>query len=273
MVSLKDVIEFAKTAWANRDAARRAVRYIRRWWKTSHVLLIGPGGTGKTTLARLLAGETDRLTAAPWEYGESYLIERFRMGKRDHVEMVVTPGQKVRRPSTWASVQAELAAGKYRGVILVSAFGYHTPARVGLKQLKPGMSKEEAWASYLTECRSDEVGVLRQLTESLVASPKKVWLLSVVAKQDLWVADEADAHAFYSSGEYDRIVRDVSARRTPQSFCHEIAFVSLLIANLISPKAELLRKNTAGYDQRAQTESVRRLFEAIGQLLVWEAGS
>lgn len=164
-----------------------------------------------------------------------------------------------------------MAAGRYKGVIVVSAFGHHTPARLGLKQLKPGVPKESALEGYFADCRSDEVGVLRQISEPLAASPNKVWLLSVVAKQDLWVAEEARAHEFYSSAEYDQIVKDVAARRGARSFRHETAFVSLLIANMVSPKGETLKKNAAGYDQRAQIESVRRLYEAIGQLLLWEA--
>src|SRR5437868_181225 len=84
------------------------------------ILIIGPGGTGKTTLARLLSGRYDWLTDSPWEYRESAGVEVFPLPDDPKIQLVVPPGQHHRRPSGWADVEADLAAGKYRGVILLA---------------------------------------------------------------------------------------------------------------------------------------------------------
>lgn len=103
----------------------------------------------------------------------------------------------------------------------------------------------------------------------LAECPKKVWLLSVVTKQDVWCREDVAARQFYA-GPYADIVREVADRRGTKPFRHEVAFVSLTISNFVAADGERLRPNAEGYDQRLQVESVRRLFHAVGQLLVWE---
>src|SRR5262249_9608749 len=57
------------------------------------ILVIGPGGTGKTTLARLLSGDrpADPLEL-PGEYVESMQIERYEV-ENPSAEVIVPPGQ------------------------------------------------------------------------------------------------------------------------------------------------------------------------------------
>ena len=90
------------------------------------ILIIGAGGVGKTTLARILSGDFDWLLGEPWRYSQSFTIEVTTLKDDPKVKVVVPPGQPIRRESTWADIEGGLAGGKYRGVIVVSANGYHT---------------------------------------------------------------------------------------------------------------------------------------------------
>ncbi len=90
------------------------------------ILIIGPGGTGKTTLAKLLSGQMGGwVFGDAWKYAESYTEEHYTLVDDPGVEIVVPPGQDSRRKS-WADVRADITAGRYSGVIVVAAFGRHT---------------------------------------------------------------------------------------------------------------------------------------------------
>ena len=90
------------------------------------ILVIGAGGTGKTTFSRLLEGHLDWLDDPPGEYVESMGVDRLLLTDDSGLEVVVAPGQAHRRESTWPELLADLTKGIYRGVVLVNAFGYHT---------------------------------------------------------------------------------------------------------------------------------------------------
>jgi hypothetical protein len=93
---------------------------------TSKILIVGSGGVGKSTLGKLFAWECDWTVSQKPTYFESRDIEEYPLGDDKSVSIVVLPGQKHRRNPTWSSVNADISAGKYEGVILVGAFGYHT---------------------------------------------------------------------------------------------------------------------------------------------------
>jgi len=83
------------------------------------------GGVGKTTLIKLLDGEYATLMQPPGLYKESLGVEktRVRLTSKDknkksttlHTEIVVTPGQKHRRDSTWTGYHQRLQEAKFVG--------------------------------------------------------------------------------------------------------------------------------------------------------------
>src|SRR3954452_14963723 len=134
MIGWKDALEIGKWAWDNRAGVKPVLASFQRWWRKSKILIIGPGGTGKTTLARMLSGEFDWLTDSPWRYDEDIAVTKHKLRNDATTQLVVLPGQAHRLPSSWSGLGEQLAAGQYRGVILVTAFGYHSLARIRYKQ-------------------------------------------------------------------------------------------------------------------------------------------
>lgn len=137
------------------------------------VLVLGPGGVGKTTFGKLLSGDADLLFELPHVYDESLQTEIIPVaGASEGAGIIIPPGQEHRREATWSQLFQELAAGKFRGVILVVAYGYHNH-EIGQgvsykehplyrQQVKP-KSKEKFLRDFLVARRQDELAVLRQL--------------------------------------------------------------------------------------------------------------
>src|SRR5439155_19898988 len=93
--------------WKNKDWIAARFGELKAWYhrgkgtkKEPGILILGPGGAGKSTLARLLAGEYDYLRDLPGEYEESVGVETYVLKDSPRVEVVVPPGQRQRREAT-----------------------------------------------------------------------------------------------------------------------------------------------------------------------------
>ncbi len=274
--------------WNNRAEVAERVKRVYHWvcgdgsgaGPGSHILILGAGGVGKTTLSGLISGQFDFLTRPPWEYQESYDTETAPVagetGQERAIELVIPPGQDHRRAGTWGEVFADLGSGKFRGVVLTSAFGYHSLGATSFKSHRlyrgnPG--KRKFLAAFLDDRRAEELAVLGQIIPHLQAAAGKVWLLSLVTKQDVWWAKRADVKRHYEEGAYRDAVRQLLSHRGAGQFRHEFAYASLVIGNFVTGLKETLQPNTAGYDHHAYVESVHRLFETLDALRTWEGES
>jgi hypothetical protein len=268
-------------AWDRRDQILEFLGRLRAWFRgegkpesAPGILILGPGGTGKTTLARLLSGDVDLLLDSPGVYEASVRVERYELLGSPGAEIVVPPGQKHRRGSDWAEFLADVAGGMYRGLILVTAYGHQSIARDSYQQhpLYAG-NKDKFLAALLDQQRAEELTILEQLVPVLRVAPNRLWLLSVVAKQDLWWPNRQEVERHYREGVYQVRLAEVFGERGHQERRHEVCPVSLVIQNWTTRTAgERLRPNAEGYDQTLQVASIRQLLETIDALRQWEAG-
>src|SRR5215213_3032424 len=137
----------AAWAWAKRDQILGRLHGVYEWYKGKDnrpIAILGPGGTGKSTLSRLLCGEYEFLFDAPKAYEESLDTEKSKL-KDSRIEMVVPPGQEHRREATWTELYRDVADGKFRGIILLSAYGYHSFGDISYKLHRAYKGDDEAF--------------------------------------------------------------------------------------------------------------------------------
>ena len=271
-------LQILNWAWDRKDAIAQSIANLYKWFRGNSgpdergILIIGPGGTGKTTLARLLSGEYDWLRDSPWEYKQSLDTEHSRLKDDPTVELVAPPGQPFRREFAWPDLLSDLSAGKYRGVIFTVSYGYHSLTVTSHRDhvLFTGR-KEEFLKAYTADRRADELRVLQQLASHLAACPRPIWLLVAVVKQDLWTGSQREVEGYYRGDFYREF--DIVQRALGDRFRVEFVFGSLVVCNFETQQGERLASNEAGYDQRDQVQSIRHLFEVVAALKAWEEKS
>ena len=270
-----------KWLWDNKGWVLAKLKDVYGWFRGESksnqskrgILIIGPGGVGKTTLGRLLSGNYDLLIDTPWRYDESLEIERYTLSGNHAVEVVVPPGQRHRREASWSDLQKDLASGVFRGVIILVANGFHTLG-IGYKDHTLYQNNKKSFLKeYLVDCRKDELAILKNLVPFLRSCSKKVWLLTVVAKQDLWWDARAEVVRHYARGSYGKTIGNIQRQKDPRGFHHEIAFASLVIQNFSDSTGIKLKANCLGYDHPLQLDSLRKVFETVDSLKNWESGS
>jgi hypothetical protein len=219
----------------------------------------------------MLSGQLDWLEDIPGRYRESVDLETFALSDDPDVEVVVAPGQLYRRASTWPELLVQVSSGVFRGVILMNAFGYHTFSTPSYRshQLYQG-SKPEFMKAFFSDRLADEIRVLKQLVPHLSACRQKVWLLSLVAKQDLWWTRQGAVEEHYHRGEYAREVATIAHSLGDHTFRHEVVLLSLIIRNLETLVGESLAETEAGYDMKRLTESLQHLVNVFTGLRTWE---
>jgi hypothetical protein len=217
------------------------------------------------------------LFGLPSNYDESLEVESYPLKDVPDLEILVPLGQEHRREATWGAELAKLAAGEFRGLILVAAYGYHNHEIGTLTSYKDHRlfkgNKDEFLRAFLQDRRDQELRILRELSPK-VTPPLggKFWLLTIVTKQDLRWDNRAEAESFCRGGEYAAEIAKIQNRHGGQLFRHELALSSLVISNFMTGKSELLKPNTAGYDHEHHIQSLQALFDKLAGLRRWEEG-
>jgi energy-coupling factor transporter ATP-binding protein EcfA2 len=268
-------------AWENRKWVKDEFKALISWFSSSReikganrfILIIGPGGVGKSTAARMLAGDIEASTFIPEPYAESVSVERVRLADDNDVEIVVLPGQTHRRDSTWAGIEAQLASGHYRGVVMICAYGYHSLGDYLSPQSHKLYQKdapEKFLESFLAEGRTEELRVVEHIAGSMIANQEPFWLLTLVAKQDLWWDQREAVEVHYREGEYGQKIAQLQQQLNPKQFRHECVFTSQVIRNFESKNGQLIAKVASGYDQIRVGQSFQKLCEVLDGLRTWE---
>lgn len=273
--------------WDHREELAKLALKVRSWFSPQpgspeaadaeargRILIIGPGGVGKSTLGKLLSGGSSHFDVLG-HYDESISVEKYPLGDDPEVEIVVPPGQPHRRDAEWEPLLADVSAGKTRGVIILAAYGHHNHgigegASYKSHRLYSG-NKKQFLVDFLEDRRREEVAILTRLAPHVRSGVGKLWVLTLVTKEDLWDPDSAAANAFYcGGGEYDKLAQTLGGGG-PRQVRHEVAMAALVVSNLVTGKGEMLVKTAAGYDQRRQADSLIGLIQKLELLREWEA--
>lgn len=284
--SLKDAVTFIKMFRELWDEVKRLSPLFSDWVTSKstsdvddvkslpRVLIIGPGGVGKSTLGRFISGAAPRLTTDETRYVESLDVEEYALAS-PAAEFVVPPGQKNRRDWAWNELERGLVEGVFDGVMLVMAYGFHSIGDVSWQSLARSSEANDIdrfLAGYLGRCRNDEIAVAERLAQSIKLTPQPLWVLTVVAKEDLWFESRPEVHRHYRDGDYGRAL----TRALSGSSCThrvEVAFGCLAQLNFSTGQNELLAKTTAGYDWPQFADSWKRLWHAIAAMSDTESKS
>lgn len=260
------VLSLTELAIEKRKKFVPLARKIKYWLKRGRlrIVIFGPGGTGKTTLGHFLAGNLD-LGQSSARYSESIDVETFKL-KGDLVcSLIVPPGQEVREYH-WTDLYRDLAAGKSGGVINVVSWGYHSFQALSYqdtKYFKPQMTKPQFMDAYLQNRRDRELEIINNLTPRLMDSKGKIWMITLVTKQDLWWDQRNIVNKHYTEGAYNDCIQRVVHKRGEENFTHEYLSTSLIISNLVTSSGEELAATVSGYGQPIQLANSTRFVEAV----------
>ncbi len=224
-------------------------------------------------MGHLLAGSLE-----PWfshlpGYQESIGVEHYQLLGHQNVGIVVPPGQEDRRPESWSDLHGQLRAGEIRGVILVSAYGYHSLRdQMTDHRLHPqeGPQKKERFLqAYLGQCRAAEVQILQNLAP-FFPTTGRTWLLSVFSKADLRYGEERAFAEWYRESGYRQCVQEIQDSRGIMNFRHERVDAAFTIENFTDAGNSVIKPNAPGYDIPKFLNSLNHMANVIEELCRWE---
>lgn len=261
-------------AWAAKKGLDKLYSKVAAWFTKPAprgILIIGPGGVGKTTLGQFLSGQDER--AASGSYVESVGTEEFKLADDLAVQVVILPGQAHRRRATWDQRLDEVAEGKFRGIIIIHAFGHHALGDISYKNHKlyiPEKGLDAFVADYLAECLKAEEKILTTVCDAVRRCAEPIWLLTLVTKEDLWWDQRAEVDKHYSQGTYGKVIKLCLGGKSERNLRHEVVSASLVSRNLVTGRDEVLKKTASGYDAPLQAKSFEKLLEVFAGLMKWE---
>lgn len=238
-----------------------------RYWLingSAKIPIFGAGGAGKSTAGKLLTGTDPLELNAP--YAESWDLETLNLKGAVPGSIIVAPGQKPRVDRHWPELMKNIVGGKSFGLINVVANGLHSLELTSITEhslFQNGQSVTVFMDVYTRERRKIELDLLKKLLGGLAGTDSRIWMVTLVNKQDLWWDARDAVKREYESGEYGKTIESFAEEHGRKNFQHEFLPVSLVLGNLNTTNGECLAKTTAGYDMPLHLRYLRSMYERI----------
>jgi energy-coupling factor transporter ATP-binding protein EcfA2 len=271
---VEKVIENVETLVTAYELSKKAAPAVQRVFKQLQsgklkIAIFGAGGTGKTTLGNILAGKASANNILSL-YQESISIDRIKLDGNTPGLVLIVPGQKPRQDK-WDEVLSEMIDGHINLIINVVSYGYHSFEDINYQShplYQVGMSEKIFAATYTENRRIREVEALQAMESHLkITKNKKVLMLTLVTKQDLWWQSREQVKDYYQNGQYNQIINNIQLKKGSDGFQHEYISTCLAIENFVSGNNELLWPNTEGYDERLKITNSNKFYTVINSLL------
>lgn len=268
---LMDIIEKAR----NSHFMEVVFKKIRTPERTAKVLVLGPGGTGKTSLGNFLSGKNTSILDPPGTYVTTLDFEDFDVESLEEATLEVAPGQNHRIEASWTHIERGIRSGTYDGMIFVTSYGYHSIGDVDYKSNPAYVSGNKTLQflrKYIDQRQKIEIDLLNKVADCLKANNNRFWVLVFVGKKDLWWRERDDVEKHYSNGEFSSILGEISENKNHDIFRIELIYGSLEIQNFLTGRGVELAKNAAGYGQAQQALSMNELLDTVKALVRWKHG-
>ncbi len=262
--------ELANKLLQEKKTLLRSLKKVRFWLLKGRVriAIFGAGGTGKSTFGQLLSGALNPDSSVPVVYKESIRTEEFKLKGDVVCTLVVPPGQRRRIPQTWPELYQSLQSGHSTGVINVCSYGYHSIQDIDWKDhklYKHGISKDEFLKRYTDYARKMEISMLDELVPHLSTAPGKIWMLSLITKQDLWWKKRNEVRNYYETGAYNRRINKIRIKRGDQNFTHSFLSSSLVFSNFVTGSGEIIGETASGYDNAIRQANMQGMLDSVLQ--------
>ncbi|MFP2905346.1 Rab family GTPase [Pyxidicoccus sp. 3LFB2] len=276
-----EAAEAALLAYEKRELIRGTLAKIGYLLRNGRlrVAILGPGGTGKSTLAEVLGEPIQAETPPVGAYSVSAITEEAKITGVPFGLLKVGPGQERRRAAHWPEILREISDGTIDGIIFLAAAGY--PALEGSsytqhETYRAGLSAQEWLPLFRDWALKEELAALDELKPAILnRTGKQIWMLTLVNKQDLWWDDRASVREWYQgitangtqvNSEYTSRLDEIFKRRGNMGFEHDFASTSLEIVNLATKEDGVIKPTVTGYDEVLRTTNLKAVHDLVKKL-------
>lgn len=265
-----EAVRLGAEIYENQGEWKRWVRQL--WQKVSQgklrLLVFGPAGVGKSTFGRFLVDEHDPGSDA--NYVASTGKETYALPGNVLCDVIVPPGQEDRQSYQWSDLFNMLRDGQSAGIVNVVSYGYHSMRDLRYTEspaFEEGMDKKEFLEAYLTRRREKELNVIRKLKTRIEDAEADPWMMTLVAKQDLWWEERSEVQKWYSEGPYGDVIREIKSERGERNFQHLLTSASFIIRNFVDGENNVLATKQGEYDEMHKLAHQQRLSKQVHELV------